>query len=117
MRKLQHYQTHRWTSQIPELVGIQIRIQDWYNRAAEKIKHQSRVDEFQTEEKTRIYHHEIHKQHMKKSSILKLMTDSGIIEGHDTCAHHLETMVADLLLKPAELDQTAQQLLLLNLSL
>ena len=37
VRKLQHYQTHRWTSQIPELVGIQIRIQDWYKRAAEKI--------------------------------------------------------------------------------
>ena len=37
VRKLQHYQTHRWTSQIPELVGIQIRIQNWYIRAAEKI--------------------------------------------------------------------------------
>ena len=59
------------------------------------------MDEFQIEEKTRIYHHEIHKLHLKKSSLLKLMTTSGLIEGHDACVQHLEAMVADLLLKPA----------------
>ena len=55
------------------------------------------MDEFQVKEKTRIYHHEIHKKHIKKSSILKLQTDAGIIEGHEACAKHLENLVADLI--------------------
>ena len=62
-----------------------------------------------------IYHHEIHKKHIKKSSILKLLTETGIIEGHDACANYLESLVANLLLHPAELDQNAQELLLAEL--
>ena len=107
-----HHQRNQWHSLLPELLEVQHRIQDWYKKAAEKVKHQSRVDEFQIEEKTRIYHHEIHKKHLQKSSILKLMTETGIIVGHEACANHLENMVADLLLQPAELDPQAQEVLL-----
>ena len=49
---------------------------------------------------------------MKKSSILKLKTDTDVLEGHAPCAEYLEGLVADLLLNPAELDQSAQELLL-----
>ena len=82
---------------------------------SEKVQHQSRVDEFQEAEQTRVYHHEIHKKHLKKSSILKLMTESGLIEGHELCAQYLENLVADLLLKPAVLDNDAQHTLLAEL--
>ena len=45
---------------------------------------------------------------MKKSSILKLETEEGVIEGHDSCAKYLEDIVGDLLLEPAKLDKNAQ---------
>ena len=112
VRKIQYSGADQWTFRLPELASIQMLIQVWYQRLAEKIQHQSRVDEFQVAEQTRIYHHEIHKKHIKQSSILKLMTESGLIEGHESCAKYLENLVADLLLKPAELDQNAQELLL-----
>ena len=43
---------------------------------------------------------------------MKLETDSGLLEGHLPCSQFLENLVADLLLKPADLDPTAQELLL-----
>ena len=115
VRKIQNSQANQWDTHLPELLNIQVQIQLWYKKVSEKIQHQSRVDEYQEAEQTRIYHHEIHKTHLKKSSILKLMTDTGLIEGHDLCAQHLESLVADLLLKPAELDEHAQQVLLAEL--
>ena len=112
VKKIHNSQANHWDNHLPELLSIQLQIQSWYRKLAEKIQLQSKVDEFQEAEQTRIYHHEIHKKHLKKSSILKLMTSSGLIEGHDLCAQHLESLVADLLLKPAELDENAQQTLL-----
>ena len=117
VRKIQHQQVGQWHRYKPELLDIQLNIQNWYKKSAEKIKHQSRVDEFQVEEKTRIYHHEIHKKHIKKSSIMKLMTETGLVEGHEACANHLESMVADLLLKPAELTKMLRSNCLLKYSL
>ena len=83
---------------------------------SEKIQHQSRVDEYQVSEQTRIYHHELHRKHLKKSSILKLVTDEGIIEGHDSCAEYLENTVGKLLLEPAHLNENAQETLLSELN-
>ena len=53
-----------------DLISVQDQIQAWYSSLAEKIQHQSCVDEFQVGEQTRIYNHDIHKKHLKKSSIL-----------------------------------------------
>ena len=78
----------------------------------EKVQQQSRADEFQTSEKSSIYHHELHKKVVKKGSILKLKTEDGLLEGHKLCAAHLEQSVEDLLLHPAQLDPVSQQLLL-----
>ena len=59
-----------------------------------------------------IYHHELHKKMIRKSSILKLETSSGILEGHGPCAEYLEQTVEDLLLYPAHLNHAAQDILL-----
>ena len=95
-----------------ELRIIQRQIERWYYQESEKIKAQSRIDEYQQDEKTRIYHHDLHKKKVKRSSILKLQTPEGILEGHDACAGYLEGVVAELLLNPALLDQAAQAALL-----
>ena len=63
-------------------------------------------------ENVRIYHHELHSKHLRKSSILKLKTEIGTLEGHHACANYLEKAVGDLLLHPATLDSAAQDALL-----
>ena len=70
------------------------------------------MQEFQESERSTIYHHEIHKKIIRRTSILKLQTEHGVIEGHDECASFLEQTVEDLLLHPAQLDPLAQQALL-----
>ena len=116
IKKIQHSQPQFWDRWLTDLYSTQHQIQDWYRQIAEKLQHQSRVAEFQESEKTRIYHHEIHQNHVKKSSILKLQADSGVVlQGHDQCAQYLEGLVADLLLHPAELDHAAQSTLLSEL--
>ena len=112
IKKIQHSNMQAWANWQAQLLSIQDQIQAWYSRLAEKVKHQSRVDEFQLSEQTRIYHHELHKKHIKKSSILKLQTGDILLEGHDACSEYLETVVSDLLLNPAELDSSAQEILL-----
>ena len=73
---------------------------------------QARSGEVDTNEKVRIYHHELHKKHIKRSSILKLQTDDGMKEGHDKCASYLEAQVGHLLLNPGVLDQVAREAML-----
>ena len=63
-------------------------------------------------EKVRIYHHDLHRKHLKRSSILKLQTEVGLMEGHGQSASYLEQQVADLLTHPALLDQAARDVLL-----
>ena len=109
VRKIQNFQ---WDNLLAELFEIQLNIQTWYQSLSEKIQHQSRVDEYQVSEQTRIYHHELHRKHLKKCSILKLITNEGTIEGHDLCAKYLENTVGNLLLEPAELNENAQETLL-----
>ena len=87
-------------------------IKQWYDQECFKIALQSRSDDIQISEKIRIYHHEIHQKLIKKSAILKLDTDDGLIEGHEACASFLINSVAQLLQHPAQLDHDAQQILL-----
>ena len=95
-----------------ELRCVQVEIQSWYEKESEKILLQSRSDEVSMNEKVRIYHHDLHRKHLKRSSILKLQTDGGLMEGHEQCASYLEQQVADLLTNPALFDQTARDVLL-----
>ena len=62
-------------------------------------------------EKVRIYHH-IHKKHVKRSSILKLQTEEGLVEGHSECAAFIESQVGHLLLNPGVLDMAAREVML-----
>ena len=95
-----------------ELRSVQQDIQHWYEKESEKIILQSRADDIGMNEKVRIYHHDIHKKNLKRSSILKLQTERGLLEGHAQCASYLEDQVADLLLQPAPLHQGARDCLL-----
>ena len=72
----------------------------------------ARSDDINLHEKVCIYHHGQHKQFRKRSSILKLMTNDGIVNGHEACALALEANVASHLLHPAPLDPHAQDILL-----
>ena len=100
------------TGKLSELWAVHGLIEQWYSRETDRVKHQSRVSEFQESEKVRIYHHEIHQKYMKKTSILKLETENGLLEGHADCAQYLEKCVEDLLLHPVQLDGAAQEALL-----
>ena len=95
-----------------ELKEVHMLMETWYQKESEKLLHQSRVDEFQKNESTTLYHHELHHRAIKKSSILRLKTEDQMIEGHEECARYLERTVEDLLLLPAQLSQSAQDTLL-----
>ena len=85
-------------------------LEAWYLKESKKVQHQSRLEEFQRDEKTTLYHHELHRKVIKKSSIVKLKTEN------DSCTKFLEKTVEDLLLNPAVLDEGAQDVLLNELA-
>ena len=95
-----------------ELKLVQGRIDEWHIRESEKVKMQSRSDELNEPEHVRIYHHELHKKHIVRSSILKLETEEAIYEGHSECSGYLENQVGQLISQPAALDPLAKQELL-----
>ena len=99
-------------AKLGELKSVQQEIQDWYQRESEKVVIQARTDEVNLGETVRLYHHELHKKHMKRSSILQLQTEHGLLEGHAACARYLEQQVEDLLLQPALIDDMARNTLL-----
>ena len=99
---------------LADLNAVHLLINQWYDRECEKVKHQSRVEDIIQSEKVRIYHHEIHHKHLKKTSILKLEVGNEVLEGHSACAKFLEESVSELLLHPVELDRDAQECLLLE---
>ena len=71
---------------------------EWYGEESSKLILQSRVEDVQESEKVRIFHHEQHAKHIRKSTILKLDTeDQGLLEGNQACAEYLHGQVADLL--------------------
>ena len=98
--------------QYTDLRCVQVKIVKWYELQSEKILLQSRSDEVSSNERVRIYHHDLHKKHLKRSSILKLETDNGLLEGHDDCASFLESQVGHLLLNPGVLDIVARDIML-----
>jgi hypothetical protein len=97
--------------------AVHASIDSWYSDESNKIKFQSQASEYQQEEKTMIYHHELHRKRIKRFSILKLDTGAGMLKGHQACADFLEQTVEDLLLNPAELNQAAQECLLSEVDL
>ena len=100
------------TENLTELKQVHLEIEKWYELEGNKIVLQSKIDDLEQSEKVRIYHHSLHQQLIKKSSILKLQTEQGLLQGHETCAKYLEDSVASLLLHPAELDPGSQEVLL-----
>ena len=87
-------------------------IDEWYQKQSAKILFQSRCQEVSSSEKVRIFHHDLHKKHLKRTSILKLQADEVLLEGHSECAAYLEDQVAQLLLHPHVPDQAARDCLL-----
>ena len=78
----------------------------------DKIRIQAKAKEISDHESIRIYHHGLHARHLKMTSILKLSTENGFLEGHSACANFLEKSVGDLLLSHPALNEHAQKLLL-----
>ena len=97
---------------LPDLRTVQLEIEEWYDEEAEKVIHQSKVDDVQMSEKARIHHHENHQKRIRNSSILKLTTERRMIEGHDVCSVFLQDTLEDLLSHPAKLDTISQAILL-----
>ena len=60
----------------------------------------------------RIYHHELHKKKIKRSTILKLQTKDGLLEGHSKVSAYLEGLVGDLLSSHPNLCEASQASLL-----
>ena len=87
-----------------------------YQNESKKVVIQTRIDDVQESEKVRIYHHEQHKKSIKKTAILKLQTENGLLVGHDACSNYLESQLADLLLHHAVLDPIAQATLLAEMT-
>ena len=78
---------------LTDLKKVHAEIQMWYKIECDKIRILAKADEVSDHESIRIYHHELHAKHVKKSSILKLVTEGGVLEGLDACAHYLENAV------------------------
>ena len=97
---------------LAQLLSVQAEIVAWHRNECEKVKQQSRCDEISSAKNVRIYHHELHKKHLRRTSILKLEADGKTFNGHDNCSRYLEQLVGQLLLQPAVLDSQAQQELL-----
>ena len=95
-----------------ELKCTQANIQNWYIEQRKKIQDQSRKNEFLPSEVTRIYHHDLHRQSIKRSAILELNTEKGLLQGHDECSSYLESTVRDLVGSESELNCEAQYFLL-----
>ena len=82
---------------------------DWFkfdNWMPGRLSILSRSQEISISEKVRINHHRIHQ---KISSITKLETHAGIVEGYNDCAAALEANISNHLVNPAKLDSKAQQ--------
>ena len=93
-------------------MSVQVAIDDWYQKQSENILQQSRSKEIITNEKVRIYHRDLHMKHLKRSSILKLQSKDGLLEGHSECAAFLENQIGELLLHPHVADQAAKDCLM-----
>ena len=99
-------------NKLRELSEVKSELNNWYIQAAEKVKLQSRCEEIDSPEDTRVYHHELHNKQIKNSSILKLATERGTLYGHADCATYLEDQVKELLINKPDLCLESQEELL-----
>ena len=99
-------------SSLSQLAEVNLRVSKWYEEESQRVILLSRAEDINTNEKVRVYHHALHRKNINRSSILKLETPAGIVEGHENCAEALEQNVASHLLHPAMLDPSAQDILL-----
>ena len=90
----------------------QTQINNWFAEEAEKVKLQSDIDDVTQSEKVLLYHHELHRKHIKKSMILELLTDDGLVTGHEKCAEVLSDSVRVFLSDLSPLDASMQDALL-----
>ena len=97
---------------LADLHFVQGQIIKWHRTECDKVKLQAKCEEINSGENVRIYHHEMHKSQINRSSILKLETQNQTYIGHDECSSYLEDQVSHLLLHPAELDSQVQAELL-----
>ena len=54
---------------LAQLLLVQSEINNWYENESEKVKIQARIEDVETPEAVRIYHHELHARKIKRSSI------------------------------------------------
>ena len=80
-------------NRLPELLHVKALISEWLAQECENIKIQSRIEEVETPDLVHIYHHELHKEKIKRSIILKLQTKNGLLEGHFKVSPYLEELV------------------------
>ena len=97
---------------LAELREAQMEIENWYLKESERVIIQAKIHEIDSNEKVRIYHHENHRRHIRKSAINKLDTEQGILEGHDKCKTYLENKIEALLGIAPVLDFEKQNVLL-----
>ena len=84
-------------NRLPELLHVKALINEWLAQECENLKIQSRIEEVETPDLVRIYHHEVHIKKTKRSIILKLQTKDGLLKGHSKVSAFLEGLVGDLL--------------------
>ena len=100
------------TTVLSKIKETQTQINKWFEEEADKIKLQSGIDDITQSEKVLLYHHELHRKHIKRSLILELATDDGPVYGHDECAEVLANSVKVFLTDPSPLDDRMQGTLL-----
>ena len=97
---------------IGQLKATQMKITEWFDKEADKIKTFARLQDIEMSEKVRIYHHDLHRKTINRSTILKLKTPNGVISGHDACSKFLSQEVSNLWENEVKLDTKAQEELL-----
>ena len=95
-----------------KLKEIQLLINQWFEEQAEIVKLHAKLQDIDESEKVRIYHHQKMYSKRSVSSILKLKTPKGIIEGHDACAEFLNKEALNHLGVKPQLDAACQESLL-----
>ena len=92
---------------------VQLEINEWYQEESLKLQVQSKMSDIVESESVNIFHHDLHKKYILKSSILRLTAEENkVMNGHAECAAFLEESVSQLLSGSPQLDEKAQRVLL-----
>ena len=101
----------RSVANFAEYEATKHKVNNWYLEESRELFIKCRAKDIDASESSTIYHHQIHKKLIKQSSLLKLDTPDGMKLGHHECRQYMEKMMTELL-RPVNLDPTAQNLLL-----